>query len=898
VIQVPKRGFDARVMLESLRLARSFGRAMGKLQYVQRFEVELTRGLGLFDREYYLSQLGSADLQGLSPLKHYVMHGDAAGLRPCPMFDVAHYDAQFPRRRGLNRLLHYGLVGRAKGGSTSPWFDAEYYLRSNPDVVHSGLDPLCHFQRWGWREGRSPLPGLDMRRLLSAQPAMRVRGHALAVFNTDWIAGYMAAEAHDAAQRVRPPELLSDPALPDMLSPDIWRDVQPRRWDRLPEVDVIVPVYAGLQETLRCLHSVLTAPVGTPHQLIVINDAGPLPELSAMLRTLAARGLIVLEQNRQNLGFVRTVNKGLRLNRDHDVVILNSDTEVYNDWLDRLLDHAAQFPRLATITPLSNNATICSYPETLSDNRLPLEIAPAEIDALTARVNRGRHIEVPTGVGFCMYMRRAALREVGLLDERHFGRGYGEENDFCQRAIKAGWRNAIAGDVYVRHVGSVSFKGEAAERTAQAIKTLERLHPGYDQTIQNFIAADPLRQIRARLDIARLVSKRQKRNVLLVCHHRGGGTERHLVEQTEALQAAGAGVFELRPMRDANAVSLSHPGMFALANVGGLSLTPDGLLEEALQELDISELHIHHLIDFPPSSAAALMKLARKHGLRVRLAIHDYFAICPRVNLVNAEGQHCGSPSQAECNRCLAQDGLIEQTGPIGPWRQGYAELFAAAHEVLVPAVDVQRRLAPLAPKVRLIVQPHEPDPPRRISASPLVPLHQPVRVLAIGAINRIKGYDVLMGLAQAAAQQPGSLEVALLGYSQDDGPLLSAGVQLHGRYYDHELMERIASIDPHIILVPSIWPETYCYVLSGALRSGRRVAVFDLGAQADRARAHDPQHLVLPLALASAPAELARHLERSARAPDRSLPDRGVRPLDGGSQGVRAGGQQGHWSA
>jgi O-antigen biosynthesis protein len=191
---------------------------------------------------------------------------------------------------------------------------------------------------------------------------------------------------------------------------------------------------------------------------------------------------------------------------------------------------------------------------------------------------------------------------------------------------------------------------------------------------------------------------------------------------------------------------------------------------------------------------------------------------------------------------------------------------------VVVPAVDVQRRLAPLAPKVRLIVQPHEPDPPARISASPLVPVHQPVRVLAIGAINRIKGYEVLIGLAQAAALRPGSLQVSLLGYSQDDGPLSAAGVTLHGRYYDHEMLDRIAAIDPHIILVPSIWPETYCYVLSGALRSGRRVAVFDLGAQADRARAHDPHHLILPLALASVPAELALYLERSARAPDLDL--------------------------
>jgi GT2 family glycosyltransferase len=218
----------------------------------------------------------------------------------------------------------------------------------------------------------------------------------------------------------------------------VWTEVLPRTWGTAPEVDVFIPVYGGLQETLACLHSVLTAPVRTPHRVVVINDAGPDPELNALLRSLAARDLFVLEQHRSNLGFVKTVNHGLRLCKGHDVVILNSDTVVYNDWLDRLLAHARAHPRLASVTPLSNNATICSYPETLADNRVGLELSHAEIDRLAGEVNRGVHVEAPTGVGFCMYMRRAAIDEVGGLDERHFGRGYGEENDWCQRALRKG----------------------------------------------------------------------------------------------------------------------------------------------------------------------------------------------------------------------------------------------------------------------------------------------------------------------------------------------------------------------------------------------------------------------------------------------------------------------------
>ena len=92
------------------------------------------------------------------------------------------------------------------------------------------------------------------------------------------------------------------------------------------------------------------------------------------------------------------------------------------------------------------------------------------------------------------------------------------------------------------------------------------------------------------------------------------------------------------------------------------------------------------------------------------------------------------------------------------------------------------------------------------------------------------------------------------------------------GRYFDNELQAKIAAYDPHVILVPSIWPETYCYVLSSALASGRRVAVFDIGAQAERTHAHDQEHLLFPLELAYRPGELLDALLAAARAADQDV--------------------------
>ena len=86
------------------------------------------------------------------------------------------------------------------------------------------------------------------------------------------------------------------------------------------------------------------------------------PAIAQYLRELAAQRRITLLANEANAGFVQSVNRGMALHGDRDVVLLNSDTEVANDWLGRLHAAAHSAPGVATVTPFSNNATICSYP--------------------------------------------------------------------------------------------------------------------------------------------------------------------------------------------------------------------------------------------------------------------------------------------------------------------------------------------------------------------------------------------------------------------------------------------------------------------------------------------------------------------------------------------------------
>ena len=270
-------------------------------------------------------------------------------------------------------------------------------------------------------------------------------------------------------------------------------------------IDVIIPVYRGLRQTRTCLEAALAQRQSLAHELVVVDDATPEPEIGAYLDALAAAGRITLLRNASNLGFVQSVNRGMALHAERDVVLLNSDTEVANDWLDRLAAAARCADDVATATPFSNNATICSYPFEGWRGGVPGALGLAELDRLVARTNRARTLEIPTAVGFCMFIRRAALAQLGAFDAERFGRGYGEENDFCMRALAAGWRHLLAADVFVFHEGAVSFTENRIELMQAACDALLAAHPDYTRVVHEYIRRDPAADLRLAIDVARAV---------------------------------------------------------------------------------------------------------------------------------------------------------------------------------------------------------------------------------------------------------------------------------------------------------------------------------------------------------------------------------------------------------
>ncbi len=266
--------------------------------------------------------------------------------------------------------------------------------------------------------------------------------------------------------------------------------------DGREQLDVIVPVYRDLPTTRQCLDSLLAARATIPYRIVIVNDQSPEPELHELLRQYRDYDDVVLLENAVNLGFTGAVNRGVSLSSNRDVIVLNSDTIVSNDWADRLYLHAKRATNIGTVTPLSNNASIFSVRNFPIGFDLPEGFDIAAYDREIAATNAGATVEVPVGHGFCLFINRTCLDKVGFLDQVTFGKGYSEEVDFCLRARRYGFIHQCAADTFVAHVGGVSFQETGNAQRLKNRRVIEQKYPGYFAEIEAFIHSDPIADYR------------------------------------------------------------------------------------------------------------------------------------------------------------------------------------------------------------------------------------------------------------------------------------------------------------------------------------------------------------------------------------------------------------------
>ncbi len=628
-----------------------------------------------------------------------------------------------------------------------------------------------------------------------------------------------------------------------------------------PSVDVIVPVYNARKQTLRCLRSVLRHGQGD-YRLVVIDDASTDPKLWPALQEFARRKPeVVLLKNQQNLGFAATVNRGIRHAGRRDVLILNSDTKVFAEFLPRLRTAAYADPRTGIVCPLSNNATICSVPEFCRDNPLPSGITAKQVARLVRTTALHERPELVTPVGFCMYLKRELIEAVGVFDAERYGRGFGEENDLGERALASGWRIRLADDVYVLHEGRASFGELGDGLVAKHSKVLEAAHPGYHARVAHFIRENPLAAIQANLHWhLRRRSHSGEEAVLELLHaspfgSEPGGTEHVVRDLVKALclprivvAYPGDGGIEVAEVFDGD---LAAPLRYSLpldAPVPRFAHEHDAAeraFERMLELFRIGAVHIHHLFHWPLS----IGKVLRRRRIPYWLTLHDHYAICPSANLLNMKTLELCCPrhdrEEARVTACLGAlcselgtQPFPDAAGFLSEHRRAFAELLEGAEQVLFPSASAQQLAASVFPEQRrLRVLPHGYDAPPPEGA--LEPGTGPLRVALLGEVAySSKGANEYLRIIRACEKF--AIEWHVFGNAERFGfesRLASTGARVvfHGPYRRGEIPHLLARAAIDVGLLMPIWPETFSLTLSELLSAGIPVVAAAQGALQDR---------------------------------------------------------------
>jgi len=542
--------------------------------------------------------------------------------------------------------------------------------------------------------------------------------------------------------------------------------------------------------------------------------------------------------------------------------------------VERLRDASRATPATGLVTPFTNSGEIFTLPGLLEGPEPPAPGALARADAAVAATSPRERPLVPTGHGFCLWVNAAVLRRVGAFDEAAFGRGYGEENDLCERASAAGFETRLCDDLFVWHRGGASFGDERAPLVAAHLDLLDRRHPGYRERIRAFVERDSLAPHRERVlrHLARARSGRPPA-MLFVLHANPlvdprrenlGGTQYHVLDLVRGLalpravvawpDEGGTAVAEVErgDLDGARTTRFAHrrpdggldASRFTLRDPGW-----EGAIGRLVDALDVRAAHLHHLAFWP----VGLHRELAARGVPWAFTVQDYHCVCPSWNLLDlstAERCGCDAPPP-ERRRCLgAWYGACGLEAPASPedllreHRGEFARMLRGAHAVIAGCEATRSIVERAHPgeRFRWHVVPYGYD---RVVPSLDPRPDGPLRVALLGAVAAPwKGSEQVLRTMARLRDLP--VEWHVFGDSDAHGfparAREAAGgherVVFHGRYRREEIVGRLrdARIDASLLLSP--WDETFCYTLSESWAAGVPAVVSDRGALAERVRA------------------------------------------------------------
>ena len=232
------------------------------------------------------------------------------------------------------------------------------------------------------------------------------------------------------------------------------------------------------------------------------------------------------------------------------------------------------------------------------------------------------------------------------------------------------------------------------------------------------------------------------------------------------------------------------------------------------------------------------------------VVIHDYAWFCPKINLIDATGSYCGVPGSDVCVKCVEATGSHSSfqkkwknvSHDMDVWLTRNTKFLEQARLVITPSQDAANRLKTRMPKLTPVTRYHSDtfelsDGVERYSAAT-----EGDHVIGVfGMIGDHKGMQIFKMLCWILTSRiPGVRIVFFGGLSETEWMDGYPNVECVGKYDEDSLGDLIAEVKPTVALYFSVWPETYCYALTDAIRNGVYPVAFDIGAFKERVEMHN----------------------------------------------------------
>ncbi len=592
---------------------------------------------------------------------------------------------------------------------------------------------------------------------------------------------------------------------------------------------VVVPVFNASSQVTRLVNSLEEIyPEPTPLlSFLFSDDASTEKECSKLYRSkFFQRPDVRLFFRKTNEGFVKNVNSVFRLlrkeKRKDDIVLLNSDTRIFHRVFERLQDAAYSESDIATVTPFTNNGTVASLFSFPNGVGSPSYLSPIEIADLVYENAWGpKTVDCPSGVGFCMYVRWEAILDTGIFDES-FGRGYGEETDWCRRALHLGWKHKIHPHAYVEHEGAASFGKEAWEKKAgDTLYVLCKRYPDFAADYEAFCDEDRLKAYRITLALESLERAKVAKAISLFVLHidpqgkLAMGTERYSRRLQKTLSEEGIAVIEIFPW---TVKGVRLRGRFN----GETFLQTDFHLSSLGSILSLIRpytryLHVHHFLNWPDSAVKEISECDFDSKI---VTAHDYYLACPSYNFINAQGEYCGiEKDKTVCNRCYVTVNGGNAAISTEEYRKKSTETlsrFDTIHFPSITALLVMKEALGgqwerLAQKAKVLEHDlsHLYPVAARYESAPLLSETESRHVVFLGSLKSNKGSELLV--RSLGALKESGFTVEAFGFSPESSQN-PEGLKVTPYRDAEHLAELFSERRPGMVLIPSIWPETFCF--------------------------------------------------------------------------------------